>query len=83
MIFLRSVRFGMLALVLRHECGEIMEEVVRIVRPWSGLRMVLHAEDRLAAMAQAFHRLVIEVQVSDFDSGVFERIRIHAEAVIL
>src|ERR1017187_4580035 len=48
-----------------HEGDEIVEEVVRIVRAGGGLGVILHAEDRMTAMPEAFERLVVEVHVGD------------------
>ncbi len=68
---------------LRHEFCEVVEEVVRVVRAGRGFGMILHAEDRLAAMAEAFERLVVEIDVGDVDVVVAERIGIDREAVIV
>ena len=40
---------------------------MRIVRAGRGLGMILHAEHRIAAMAEAFQRLVVQIDVRDFD----------------
>ena len=79
----RSLRLRHLAFASSHQLHEIVEQVVRIVRAGRGLGMVLHAEDRLAAMAEAFQRLVVQIDVGDFDLAEFERIGIHREAVIV
>ena len=63
----RSLRLRHPLFVSRHEFDEVVEEVVRIVRPGRGFRVILHAEDRLAAMAEAFERLVVQIDVRDFD----------------
>ena len=70
-------------LVLRHEFDEIVEQIMRIVRTRRGFRVILHAEHRLAAVAEAFQRLVVQIHVRDFDVARVERIRIHREAVIV
>ena len=62
---------------------EIVEQVVGIVRAGRGLGMILHAEDGLAAVAEAFQRLVVQVDVRDFDFVEVERIGIHREAVVV
>ena len=51
-----SVRLG-IRYRSRHEFDEIVEQVVRIVRPWGGLGMILHAEHRMVAVAEALERL--------------------------
>src|ERR1035438_803333 len=68
---------------LPHELGEIVEQVVRIVRAGRGFGMILHAEDGLLAVAEAFEGLVVEIDVGDFDVVEVERIRVHGEAVIV
>ena len=70
-------------LLLRHELHEVVEEVVRIVRAGRGFGVVLHAEDRLAAVAEAFERLVVQIDVRDLDVVGVERIGIDREAVIV
>ncbi len=40
---------------------------MRIVRAGSGFRVVLHAEERQRLVAQAFERLVVQVNVSQLD----------------
>ena len=52
---------------LPHQLDEIVEQVVRIVRAGRGLGVILHAEDRMAAVAEAFERLVVQIHVGDFD----------------
>src|SRR5665811_1428008 len=78
----RSLRLGML-FGPAHQPGEIVEQIVRIVRAGRGFGMVLHAEDRLAAVAEAFERPIVQIDVGDFDLAQVERIRVHGEAVIV
>ena len=66
-----------------HQFHEIVEEVVRIVRTGRGFGVVLHAEHRVVAVAEAFERLVVEIDVGDFDVVEVERIGVHREAVIV
>ena len=58
-----------------HQLHEIVEQVVRIVRAGRGLRMILHAEHGMAAMAEAFQRFVVQIDVRDFEFVQIERIR--------
>ena len=37
------------------------------MRPGRGLRMILHAENRVVAMPEAFQRLVVQIDVRDID----------------
>src|SRR5712692_10229958 len=43
-----------------HQLHEVIEEVMRIVRPGRGFRMILDAEHRLAAMPEPFQRLIVQ-----------------------
>jgi hypothetical protein len=58
--------------VVAHELDEIVEQIVRIVRPRRCFRVILDAENRLAAMAESFECLVIQIDVSDIDVIRFE-----------
>ena len=66
-----------------HQRDKIVEEVAGVVRAGRGFGMILHAEKRERAMAQALVRMVVQIQVRDFDVTRWQRIRINAEAVIL
>src|SRR6266545_4925603 len=70
-------------LSLRHEFHEVIEKIVRIVRSGRGFRMILHAEDRVAAMAEALQGLIVEIHVRDLHLVEIERIRVHRETVIV
>src|SRR5260370_23037032 len=78
----RSLRRGML-FRLPHQFGEIVEQVVRIVRSGRGFGMVLHAEYRLAAVAETLQRLIVQIDVGDFDLTQIERIGVHGEPLIV
>jgi hypothetical protein len=45
--------------------------------------MILNAEDRFAAVAQALDCLIVQVQMCDFHFGVAQRTGVDAEAMIL
>ena len=70
----RSLRRG-IYFASRISFDEIVEQVVRIVRAGRGFGVVLHAEDRVVAVAEAFERLVVQVHVGDVDFVQVERIR--------
>src|SRR5579872_1138812 len=53
------------------------------MRPGRGFRMVLHTENRMAAMAEAFERLVVQVDVRKIDFAGVKRIRIDGETVVM
>ena len=54
-----------------------------IVRTRRGFGVILHAENGLAAMAEALQRLVVQIHVGDVDVVGVERIGIDREAVIM
>ena len=56
---------------------------MRIVRAGRGLRVVLDAEERQVSVAHAFERLVVQVQVRQFDFALRERVRIDGEVVVV
>src|ERR1700719_5216094 len=45
--------------------------------------MILNTENRLAAVTEAFQRLVVKVEMCEFDFISVERIRVHREAVVV
>ena len=45
--------------------------------------MILDAEDGLAAVAQSLDRLIVQIEMCDFDLGIAQRTGIDAEAMIL
>ena len=53
------------------------------MRAGRGFGMVLDAEDGLAAMAEAFQRLVVQVDVREFDFVLVQRVGVDREAVIV
>ena len=69
-IFLMSVRLGILAsLESFNHLLKFFEQVHGIVRTRGRFRMVLHAECRELFVADAFDRVVVQVDVRDFDIG--------------
>ena len=66
-----------------HQFYEVIEQVIRVV--WAGgcFRVVLDGEGGLVFAADAFVRVVVEVQMRQLNLFFFERVHIHAEAVIL
>src|SRR6266849_11131246 len=66
-----------------HQLDEPLEQVVRVVRPWRGLGVVLHGEDRQLPMPHALGGAVVEVHVGFDEPGLLHRPGIHAEAVVL
>ena len=61
----------------------LLEEVRRIERAGTTLRMVLHRHDGQAAVAQALHCAVVQVAVGDDDRGLMQRCVVHGIAVVL
>ena len=62
---------------------EVVKQVMRIVRAGRRFGMILHAEHRLAAMPEAFQRLIVQIDVREIHFVQVQRIRIHREAVIV
>src|ERR1700757_1827191 len=63
----RSFSLGMTKklspLPLLHHLREFLEQIMRVVRTGRGLRVVLHAEQWQIPVAEAFQRLVVQVDV--------------------
>src|ERR1051326_1395031 len=79
---LRSVRLGIRSARLFHQVDEPLEEVVAILRSRTGLRMVLHGEDRLALDSQSFVAAVEERDMCHlYVPG--QALGDHTEAVVL
>ncbi len=53
------------------------------MRAGRGLGVILHAEHGMAAVAEAFERLVVQIHVRDFELVEVERVGIDGEAVIV
>src|SRR5256714_4785897 len=71
---------GLRPLELRHE---ILENVLVVPRPRVGLGMVLDGEDRQLPMGHPFHRAVVQVHVSDFESRPGRGRRTDGKALML
>src|SRR5947209_18155857 len=78
----RSLRLGILWLPI-HELNEFVEQVMRIVWAGSRFRMILHAEYGVMSMSKTFERLVVQIDVGDFELVEVERIGVHREAMIV
>ena len=63
--------------------AEVAEEVVGIVRAGGGFRVVLDAEERERLVAQAFERLVVEVDVGELDLVGVDGVGIDGEVVVV
>src|ERR1700693_5858173 len=66
-----------------HQCDEPLEQVVRVVRPRRGLGVVLDGEDGQLAVAHALRRPIVEIHVGFIEPGLFHRLWVHGEAVVL
>lgn len=69
-------------LLLLNYFGELREKIFGIMGPGRGFRVILHAEDRILAVAEPGDRVVVEIGVGDFDLWR-EGVRIDGKAVIL
>ena len=57
--------------------------MIGIMRSWTGLRVILHSEDRLMTMGKGGHGAVVEVPVGDIHDVLWQRRRIQCEAMVL
>src|SRR5215831_8293210 len=70
-------------LPLLHHLRELFEQIMRVVWPGRGFRVILHGEERHVPVAQAFQRLVVQVQVSELDFALRQRIGVDGEVVVV
>src|SRR5215467_6114619 len=68
---------------LLHHLHEVLEQIVRVMRAGAGLRVILHAEQRQIAMAQALERRVVQIYVRQLDFGLRQRVGIDGKIVIV
>ena len=78
-----TVRDTRCELLVLHQLYEIFEQIVRVVWAGGGFGVVLDGEGRLVFAAESLVRVVVEVQVRQLDIFIFERVGVHAEAVVL
>lgn len=50
-----------------HQFDEALKVMLGVVRAGSSLRVILYGEDGKPTMAHAFHAIVVEIDVCDFD----------------
>src|ERR1043166_2428674 len=70
-------------LPLVHHLHEIAEQVERVVGAGGGFGVVLDGDGGLAAVAETFERLVVEIDVHVLDLVLRQRVGIDRKAVIL
>ncbi len=56
---------------------------MRIMRTRRRFRMILHAEQRQIPMPQTFERLVVQIDVRQFDFTLRQRVRIDCEIMVV
>src|SRR5271163_326534 len=56
---------------------------MRVMRPWRSLGMILHAEQRQVPVSQPFQSRVIQIDVSQLNFALRQRIRIHREVMVV
>src|SRR5690242_4454975 len=78
-----NLRRNLLLFPLLNHLHEIREEIERVVRTGRRLGVILHGDDRLATVAEALQRLVVEIDVRELHVILTERVGIDGEAVIL
>src|SRR6266851_6723978 len=67
---------------LFHHLPKILEEIMRVMRPRTSLRVILHAEHRIGLMPQPGQRLVVQVRMRLLHI-CRQRIRIDVEVMVL
>src|SRR3989339_652005 len=56
---------------------------MRLVRPRTGFRMVLHREYRQSPVFKTFQRPVVKIVMGELNILIFKRFRLYAESVVL
>src|SRR6185437_7691549 len=70
-------------LPLLHHLHEILEQIMRIVWAGARFRVVLHAKQRQIPVPQAFERVVIQINVGEFNFTLRKRIGIHGKVMVV
>src|ERR1035441_5283903 len=70
-------------LPLLHHLRKFLEQIMRIMRPGRGFRVILHAEQRQIPMPQAFERLVVQINVRQLNFAVGQRVWIDGEVMVV
>jgi hypothetical protein len=70
-------------LPLLHHLRKLFEQIMRVVRAWGGLRVILHAEEGQIAVAQTFERFVVQVSMCELDFTLGQRIWIDGEVMVM
>src|ERR1700678_980625 len=71
------------SLPLFHHFSEVPEEVVGVVGAGAGLRVILDAEQWQRALAKAFQRVVVQVDMGKLDLALVDRIRIDGKVMVV
>src|SRR4051812_41351825 len=66
-----------------HHLDEILKQIMRIMRSRRSLGVILHAEQWHVAMAQAFQRVVVQVDVRQFHLALRQRVRINGKVMVV
>ena len=77
-----SVRLGMSEGSVLHQLCKLFKEIATVMRSWSSLRVVLHAESWRIENAHSFIGLIVEVEVRHRYSPI-QTFGIDAEVVVL
>ncbi len=70
-------------LLFFHHADEAGKEIVAVVRARRCLRMILHTEEWQRPVLEAFHSLIVEIDVGQLDDRLVHRFPVHGKAVIL
>ena len=68
---------------LLHHLHEIFEEIMRVVWAGRSFGVILHAEQRQIFMPQAFKRVVVQIDVREFNFTLRQRIGINGKIMIV
>src|SRR5262245_56588081 len=78
---IRTAASGEEGRALAHQLAELLEQVAAVVRPRGGLGVILHAEQRVAAVPHPLERLVVQVDVGRLQVAR-QRLGAYREAVV-
>ena len=66
-----------------HELDEHFKEIVRIVRSWRSIWMILHRKNRVCFVSHAFQGVIIEIDVGQFNPVTGDTFHVHTKTMIL
>ena len=70
-------------MISSHHVNKAVEQVSGVLRSRAGFRMVLHGEDVLSDVFEAFVGSVVDIGECRYGNGRVQALRIHCVAVVL